>query len=232
MVGAPWDGTLHNQPHIHPYASYITWVFIGAHGFQQLGSQRVPAFSLWFWKGLKPSTGSWLTSAEFCKAIFTTGRNPAKAPEMYESLVKLLWDISMIFTYIYIIYWKSKTIKIIVPNFGWLQFPTKKIAFGEYTYSFNGLWTSRVYIYIFTIIVNKPTLNGCVVCFPSVVSLRALQVPNLMASWWWIESGCQKSKLGTVGFNQPILKNMVVQIGNHETPGKGENKKIFETKPL
>ena len=27
--------------------------------------------------------------------------------------------------------WKSKTIKIIVPNLGWLQFPTKTIVFGE-----------------------------------------------------------------------------------------------------
>ena len=27
--------------------------------------------------------------------------------------------------------WKSKTIKIIVPNLGWLKFPTKTIVFGE-----------------------------------------------------------------------------------------------------
>ena len=38
--------------------------------------------------------------------------------------------------------WKSKTIKIIVPNLGWWKFPTKTIDFGE-NLSFNGLWTSR-----------------------------------------------------------------------------------------
>ena len=27
--------------------------------------------------------------------------------------------------------WKSKTIKMIVPNFEWLKFPTKKLVFGE-----------------------------------------------------------------------------------------------------
>jgi len=27
--------------------------------------------------------------------------------------------------------WKAKTIKIIVPNLGWLKFPTKKKVFGE-----------------------------------------------------------------------------------------------------
>lgn len=37
---------------------------------------------------------------------------------------------------------KSKTIRIIFPNFGWFKFPTKRIVFGENP-SFNGLWTSR-----------------------------------------------------------------------------------------
>ena len=44
--------------------------------------------------------------------------------------------------------WKSKTIRIIVPNLGWLKFLLKQSSLVK-TYSFNGLWTSRVMIVIF-----------------------------------------------------------------------------------
>ena len=40
--------------------------------------------------------------------------------------------------------WKSKAIKTIVHNLGWLKFPNLKKSSLVKTYSFNGLWTSRV----------------------------------------------------------------------------------------
>jgi len=44
--------------------------------------------------------------------------------------------------------WKSKTIRIIVPNLGWSKFLLKQSSLVK-TYSFNGLWTSRMMIVIF-----------------------------------------------------------------------------------
>ena len=43
--------------------------------------------------------------------------------------------------------WKSKTIKMIVPNFGWFKFPNlKKSSLVKFPTSLDGIWTSRVYI--------------------------------------------------------------------------------------